>query len=412
MINVLDYGAVADANYYNEADGQYYKDEAFTILPTDNTDAFREALLNASGKTLYIPAGRYMILGTLWVKSNTIIQGDGMGVTHIYVGDGNVLDSTLFRDTNVKPIVITESGSGQITFKDFTLHGNWNQVDYEEWGVAGLLAKETEQIKVNRVDVSWINTRRTLISSYQGWAITSLDCDDVEYYRCRSEYGGYQNFGFFDRTTNGLMHECFSGFGRRTSTQVHRDVDNIKILNNTIINTPNLFNTNEPHGALTIHGEPNEEVRNLTVDGNYIEMSGGTKAAIQAFRKSEHMKITNNEIKSNGEGIRVGDAYNATVEHNKLSSLEGHDNLEYGNIGINVIDGTANSRIRYNEVIGFDIPIHEDANLSNDISDNDIRNFIIQQARLFKNVNGKVVEVEPYKKVNGVAEKVIPYVRY
>ena len=423
-LNLLDYGAVADSNYYNDANDEWYVDENFTTLSTDNTDSFRYALADApnySQTIIKMPNGGLKFLGTLWVPSNTTFKGGGMGVTFLYLGKGSTLDNTIFRDIErVEPLICTIAGSGQITFRDFTLHGD-NFVHYDYiWGLAGILAKETEQIKFINVDVSRINLSNINAENewgYNGWGMTSLDCNDIEFLQCRGEYSGYQNFGFFDRSTNGLMTGCFSGMGRRTSTQVHRDTNNILISKNTIINPVNSANdTQLPHAALTVHGEEGFEARNLTIDDNYIEMVGGFKAAIQAFRQSEGLVVTHNRIKSNAEGVHLGDADGAKVNYNKISSNGNVTSwaLDAGNIGLNVVNYTKNSELKFNEVIGFDTPLNQDSNSMNNvtISDNEYRNFLVRQAKLFKNDNGRIVEVKPTKNVNGFSRKVVPFVKW
>lgn len=76
-INIKDYGAKGDANYYNAIDSQYYKDALFTTLATDDTVAFQNAIdyikLNGGG-TLYVPNGRY-ILTAVDLCSNLTIKG-------------------------------------------------------------------------------------------------------------------------------------------------------------------------------------------------------------------------------------------------------------------------------------------------------------------------------------------------
>ncbi len=173
-----------------------------------------------------------------------------------------------------------------------------------------------------------------------GFGITSIDADDIVYSFCEGEYAGYQNFGFFDRTTNSKMLDSFSGMGHRTSSQIHRSCDNIEVLRNRIIQTANPGSL-EPHGAFTIHGRSGgEEASNILLEDNVIEMTGGYKSALQAFQASLNLTARRNTIKSNGEGIRLGSGKGALFENNTLiSQKEAGLELEYGNIGINVIEG-------------------------------------------------------------------------
>lgn len=413
VLNVRDYGAKGNANHYNEADGNWYQDPLFTQLADDDTLAFQNCFANAGlFNSVYIPIGNYLIRGTVWAKSGTEVFGEDEYLSKFCLGFNHSLDSIPFRDgEGIMPILTTDDDSQDTYFHDFSMIGNKRHIIYTEWGVGGLVPQKTVNSKAERVHIDWINLRHDKASRGYGFNFISVDADNIEYFKCSGEYSGYQIFGFFDRTKNGVMNDCDSGMGWRTSAQIHRDTENCKILNSRIIQEDNPFET-EPHGAVTIHGEPNEEVRGALIDGNYIKIGSAHKAAIQAFRKSLGLTVTNNEIWSNGEGLRFGDADSAVAEHNKIFALPNEKELEYGNIGINVVDGTKDSRVKYNKVVGFDTPIHEDANLANDISDNETRGFKIQQARLFKNVNGKITEVKPYKKSDGMTKEIIPYVKH
>ncbi|SNZ09909.1 Peptidase_G2, IMC autoproteolytic cleavage domain [Terribacillus aidingensis] len=59
-VNVQEYGAVADANYFNPATKKYYADAKFTKEATDNTAAFEKALGTGRVK-VFVPGGNYMV---------------------------------------------------------------------------------------------------------------------------------------------------------------------------------------------------------------------------------------------------------------------------------------------------------------------------------------------------------------
>lgn len=400
VLNVRDYGAVGDGI-------------------TDDTTAFRNCLADAGlTNSVYIPIGVYKILGTIWVKSGTLIEGEDEHQSKIILGDGFSLDSIPFRSTPIQPIITTDDNSQDIIMRKFTLEGNKKTIVRGNYGMGGIVFQKTVNGKLENVHVNWINIKEDLTDRDFGFNIISVDADNIEYYRCSGEYSGYQPFGFFDRTFNSLMHECTSGMGWRTSVQVHRDTDNNRIINNTIIQPDNPFDT-EPHAAVTFHGEPGEEARNITFDGNYVECGAGYKAALQAFRQSEGLTVTNNTIKANGEGVRIGDASGATVEYNKIFSVANNLPLEYGNIGINIIDYTFNSTVRYNEITGFATPIYQAENSKTNVIvfDNTILEYSTPKeqkvyfAKLFKNENGKIVELDSFVE-NGVLKRVVQFVKY
>ena len=66
-VSVTDFGAVGDGRI-------------------DDTAAFQKALLEAQGKTIGIPAGRYVITDILTIsESSTVLQGAGPQLTVLYV---------------------------------------------------------------------------------------------------------------------------------------------------------------------------------------------------------------------------------------------------------------------------------------------------------------------------------------
>lgn len=106
-INVNWFGAVADANYFDEVGKKYYSDAAMTKPATNNTQAFQDAidfLASNGGGTLYIPKGKYVFKSTVYWKSKVSMVGDGVGSTIFYV-EGVIF--SLFRNTFGAP-----NGSG------------------------------------------------------------------------------------------------------------------------------------------------------------------------------------------------------------------------------------------------------------------------------------------------------------
>ncbi|WP_035052800.1 glycosyl hydrolase family 28-related protein [Carnobacterium pleistocenium] len=393
-INVMDYGAVGDGI-------------------TDDTTAIRRALSAGNYNTIEFPAGTFLIKGTLSVNSGTTFKGAGIGLTKLKLGDGYSLDEIYFRDTNISPIIVTKTLSQEILFQDFTLTGNTKKLLRTGWGMGGIIAQNTAHVRFERVRTEWINITDDLVGYAYGFGITSIDADDIVYSFCEGEYAGYQNFGFFDRTTNSKMLDSFSGMGHRTSSQIHRSCDNIEVLRNRIIQTANPGSL-EPHGAFTIHGRSGgEEASNILLEDNVIEMTGGYKSALQAFQASLNLTARRNTIKSNGEGIRLGSGKGALFENNTLiSQKEAGLELEYGNIGINVIEGS-DAVLKSNSYQGFDtnnfadstsiISAKEDTQgLSNDL----------YFCKIYQNINGQISEVKSVVNVDGEKRIVRPIIKY
>ena len=77
----------SDANYYDEANFKYYKNEAMTIPATDNTGVV-QALVNflheKGGGTLLIPDGKYVFRSTVAWKSKVSLVGASKTGTRLY----------------------------------------------------------------------------------------------------------------------------------------------------------------------------------------------------------------------------------------------------------------------------------------------------------------------------------------
>ena len=101
-VNVKTWGAVADANYYNETTKKYYSDEAMTKPATDNQKVFQDVvnyLSSRGGGTLYAPDGNYVFRsGVKWL-SKVSMNGNGIGKT-IFLAEGNLFDLFYNLDGN------------------------------------------------------------------------------------------------------------------------------------------------------------------------------------------------------------------------------------------------------------------------------------------------------------------------
>jgi hypothetical protein len=87
VTNVKSFGAVANANYYDDVTKKYYSDVAKTIPATDNKTAFQSAvdyLVSVGGGTLYVPKGNYVFRSGVKWHSNVSIKGEGFGNTALF----------------------------------------------------------------------------------------------------------------------------------------------------------------------------------------------------------------------------------------------------------------------------------------------------------------------------------------
>ncbi len=127
-VDVQEFGANADANYYNEADNTYYMDIDYTIEATDNTKAF-EAAFN-SGHDIIIPKGNWYVGERVTITEGLEIEANEAVIytrssekyKYLFYIKG---DSTIIRGMTVKttldqvPLILNiypEAGVGSNVF--------------------------------------------------------------------------------------------------------------------------------------------------------------------------------------------------------------------------------------------------------------------------------------------------------
>lgn len=165
MLNVKQFGAKGNANYYNEEDGEYYENKSFTILANDDTDAINTAVnfkfsitgnnINSNATTLFFPCARYVINRTIWLSNNFDVDGN----YSIIYPKNNFEGSYLFA-TNVKEDYptdwIIQTPHRHAVFK------NLLPTDLNHQNIGLLLLGDTREVK-------------RIMSSYMGWVIHSLN---------------------------------------------------------------------------------------------------------------------------------------------------------------------------------------------------------------------------------------------
>ena len=108
-VSVTDFGAVGDANYYNENDDKYYVDSKFTTLATDCTNAFKEALKVSN--SINLPNGNFWITEPLNIASKELD----------FFGNGMSLSTIVFTGSN--DLFTTDSSLLRVCFRDFSCIG-------------------------------------------------------------------------------------------------------------------------------------------------------------------------------------------------------------------------------------------------------------------------------------------------
>lgn len=91
VVNVKDFGAIGDAQITNA---------------TVNTTAFNNALAAAAGKAVYVPAGTYVINGTITMPSNTALLGEGAASTILVAHPSLAVGTTIIDLSNKNDCMI------------------------------------------------------------------------------------------------------------------------------------------------------------------------------------------------------------------------------------------------------------------------------------------------------------------
>lgn len=127
FINVVDYGAVADAHYRNESDGRWYVDSKYTQLATDNKQAFEAAIADIGRYgVIFVPSsakGANYRLTSLTIptgKDGISMNGAGKRQTSLVFEDKNAISvhAEMFQ---VQDISLTGTGiytSNSCVFRD------------------------------------------------------------------------------------------------------------------------------------------------------------------------------------------------------------------------------------------------------------------------------------------------------
>lgn len=154
--NPIQYGAKANANYYNN--GNVYEDVNYTIPALDNSPFIQAALDKRSelgGGEVKLPRGKYLVNTEITIPSNITLKGDG--------------DSTVLIAGNSNYSMIKMNGNDGCVLKDIKLDGRAEQRQN-----ANLLSESVYGVKMGRsqscvVDnVTFVNLGYTLPSTNGG----------------------------------------------------------------------------------------------------------------------------------------------------------------------------------------------------------------------------------------------------
>ena len=116
---------IADANYYDEANFKYYKDEQMTIPATDNTPIL-QALVNyvyqRGGGNIQLPKGKFVFRSSVEWRSKVSLIGSGKTSTYLFAeGNQHSLIVGLVGSVNGSAADNPEVWYEDCAFKDFLI---------------------------------------------------------------------------------------------------------------------------------------------------------------------------------------------------------------------------------------------------------------------------------------------------
>lgn len=332
---------------------------------TDDSDGLNNYayhLKEQGGGRLELPRKELLIKKTIVIPSNTIVD---LSNSVVRLGNDYILSERVWRSGSVmKPYFVTEEGSENIVFKNFSIVGTKQDIRHERH--IGLGVFDSKNVDVQNVNVKSINYNPLGEPSFgdmvPGIGLFIIRSEDVTVMGGAFDEGGYENIGT-EHSKDIIIDGVHSGKAWRTSIQPHRATQNLKILNSTIHQvtaTPN-------SGAMTLHGQDDigEGIKNILVSGNTIhgefstEPTYGYNALIQILEggMAEDINILNNVLKGNRTGIYGAPTSNIRVVGNNISLDKGH--------GIFVYPGSTNVLLDQNIVSTLDgTPLFDSASIA------------------------------------------------
>ncbi len=304
-VKVSDFGVVANANFYNPANGSYYADKAFKTPATDDTVAINEAVQYASKngiKDVFIPSGNYLIdpegkSESMWEKGfNSGIQLESN------------MTLRMSKDTKIVTNTVNAPGYGLISLNqkenvqiiggnlvgDMKTHpsGKHNYC----YGIT--IANASKNVVVKDTNITEMEDDGIMIVDYTESLSGGERTENVEISNVKSHNNGRQgltistgsNIKVLDSEfSNQTKHAPMSGIDIELESYGHVGVENIEISGNT-------FKDNSYSGVVfsnMFNDKPGTMSKNLKLTKNNVSNS---RFGIIASGKADGLEISNNKI--------------------------------------------------------------------------------------------------------------------
>lgn len=286
--------------YLPQAVGNFFQLDPLTV---DITQQLQQAFDASENNTVFINAGNYIFNRTLVIPSNATIIG--MGEVTLELAPTATLTAINWRTTTVKALLMSNELAENIQLANIKVKGAQGTVFNElQWGVA-LQGEGFDLKNVDVIDVNYDHSNdpdpRT---GGNAWGLVFYKAKRGKVWGGNFAGSGYENVGLED-AEDIEFHAINCGKGWRTSFQIHRGCNNIKVFGGSIHQDNDLTQT---HSAVTLHGTIDKPVKNIKFIGVDIKNKtlglASSGAGIQAVEGNEHyVTIDDCDIESEGAGI-------------------------------------------------------------------------------------------------------------
>jgi hypothetical protein len=319
-LSVMDYGATADGT-------------------TDDHAAINAAInaaAAAGGGTVFVPAGSYYINGTIVLKSDVVLMGEGRGSLLTFGANPSFTAPTVYREgvtTATRAAILGQQD--RLRVHHLRLEGPASGQTHTN-KIAGLLFDNCNDIEVVDVHVHNVNP-------------TGDNASGVFTSRCKRgvirggtwSRNGYENISIRDYSDGWLVTGVTSLGGWRGSIQAARS-RNVRIDGNIVLMEPWTTGLDQA-AAILVHADPpsgggTAYAENVAVTNNLVYAKDCYEAAILIVRGGDDIRVEGNLIETSGsDGIMVGK----------------HDAAEFGGGAVRVSNVTvANNSVDTDSAVG------------------------------------------------------------
>ena len=307
----------------------------------DDTAAVLRAVASGARK-VYFPAGTYLVGKTINIPSGMEFCGDGIGQSKIkFLGASNSVqvgekgyETHYWRQYHIFPFIHLTAGGQNHYIHDLEIDGSdFTDASNRYIGISICTATGCKVENVYVHHVNYDSTRDADVQFEYGYQFFIWEYSSrIEIVRCMGDYAGYENIGTED-VTDVTIRDCTWLNGWRTSLQLHRGSQRVRVVNNTINN-----NSSTAHASLTIHGITSNPIKDIVISGNTIlsttDEDQGYRGGV-AFVQSgfEDIVFIGNTFSGNSYCMvdLLGDGTSSTTYPNKvIVSDNSFTNSRYG----------------------------------------------------------------------------------